>query len=288
MRILTIISAILLFNAFSHATVKAAEVELLPHAPDRYIVNQGDEKTTIKISPQIRIEKLGARAILTIPANKINPFLSQPLVIEKHALDKAPFILGASDNRVILSTGDRIYVRELPNDKGLSWQVFRADKALIDPDDNNLILGYEAIYLGDVEVENFDTISTVKVKHSVQEILKGDRLIPSTMDTLIDYKPHAPNFSIRGRIISVYGGVTEIGENAIITLNKGKHDGLEQGHVLAVYRKSEIKSPTGEIISLPDERIGLVLIFRVFDRVSYALITQSSQSIKVLDAVQTP
>lgn len=288
MRILTIISAILLFSAFSHATIKAAEVELQPHAPDYNIVTQGEKKATIKILPQIRIEKLGAHAIPTIPANKINPFLSQPMVIEKHALDKAPFILGSSDNRVILSTGDTIYVSGLPDDRGLSWQVLRADKALIDPDNNNVILGYETIYLGDVEVESFNTISTVKVKHSAQEILKGDRLIPSAMDTLMDYKPHAPNFSIRGRIISVYGGVTEIGENAIITLNKGKNDGLEQGHVLAVYRKSEIKSPTGEIVSLPEERIGLVLIFRVFDGVSYALVTQSSQSIKVLDAVQTP
>lgn len=247
-----------------------------------------NEKAIIKLSPKMRIEKLGARGIPTIPANKIKPFLSQPLVIEKHALDKAPLILGSSDNRVILSAGETIYVRDLPHDKGSLWQVFRASKALMDPEDNNRILGYEAIYLGDVEVKNFATISSVTVTHSAQEILNGDRLIPSPPDREVDYVPHAPNFAVKGRIISVYGGVTEIGENAIITLNKGIHDGLKEGHVLAVYRKSEVKSPTGEIVTLPDERIGLVLVFRVFDKVSYALVTQSSQAIKVLDAVKTP
>jgi hypothetical protein len=247
-----------------------------------------EEKAIIKLSPKMRIEKLGVHGIPTIPIHKIKPFLSQPLVIERHALDKAPLILGSSDNRVILSTGEIIYVQDLPHDKGSLWQVFRASKALMDPDDNNRILGYEAIYLGDVEVKNFAKISSVTVTHSVQEILKGDRLLPSPPDKDIYYMPHAPHFAIKGRIISVYGGITEIGENAIITLNRGTHDGLKEGHVLAVYRKSEVKSPSDEMIALPDERIGLVLIFRVFDKVSYALITQSSQAIKVLDAVKTP
>lgn len=342
MRTLIIIAAILLINAYSHATGKTAEIELQDHAPDRYIVVHGDtlwsvaarflkdpwrwpeiwhqnknqlknphkiypgniivlektttgnhlklsdEKATIKLSPKKRIEKLSAPGIPAIPINKIKPFLSQPLVIEKDALDHAPLILGSSDNRVILSTGNTIYVRDLPNDKGSAWQVFRAGKALMDPDDNNRILGYEAIYLGDVEVENFATISTVKVTHAVQEILAGDHLVPTPLDAHSDYQPRTPDFPIKARIISVYGGVTEIGENAIITLNKGRQHGLEEGHVLAVYRKSEAKSPTGEIVALPDERIGLLLVFRVFDKVSYALVTQSSQPIKVSDAAQTP
>ncbi|MCO6426804.1 MAG: peptidoglycan-binding protein LysM [Nitrosomonas communis] len=280
MHMLIIIAAILLTNAFSGITAKAAEIELRHNGPD--------QKATIKLFPKMRIEKLGMPAIPTIPVNKIKPFLSQPLIIEKDALDKAPVILGSSDNRVILSVGDTIYVRDLPADKGASWQVFRAGKALMDPDDNNRILGYESVYLGDVEAKNYAPISTVKVTHSVQEILSGDRLIRSSADTFSDYVPQAPDFAIKGRIISVYGGVTEIGENAIITLNKGMQAGLKEGHVLAIYRKSEVKSPKGEVVALPDERIGLVFVFRVFDKVSYALVTQSSQAIKVLDAVQAP
>ncbi|SDH51948.1 LysM domain-containing protein [Nitrosomonas sp. Nm132] len=269
-------------------TIYPGDIIVLEKTAEGSQLKLSNEKAAIKLSPKMRIEKLGVHGIPNIPVNKIKPFLSQPLVIEKHALDKAPLILGTSDNRVILSTGDTIYIRDLPADQGASWQVFRAGKALMDPDDNNRILGYEAIYLGDVEAKNYAPISTVKVTHSVQEILNGDRLIRSPADTLADYVPHAPNFAVEGRIISVYGGVTEIGENAIITLNKGVHDGLEEGHVLAIYRKSKVKSPIGKIVALPDERIGLVLVFRVFDKVSYALVTQSAQAIKVLDAVRTP
>lgn len=342
MRILIIIASILLISSFSHGTIKAAEIELHPHAPDRHVVVQGDtlwsiasrflkdpwrwpeiwdknrgkinnphaiypgdiivlektihgsqlmlanEKATVKLSPKMRIEKLDTRPIPNIPINKIRPFLSQPMVVEKNALNKAPLILGSSDNRVILSTGDTIYIRDLPSDQGNAWQIFRTGKALMDPDDNNRILGYEAVYLGDIQVLNFAEISAVKITHSVHEILVGDRLVPAVMDKFGDYVPHAPEFDIKGRIISVYGGVTEIGENAIVTLNKGIEHGLKEGHVLAVFRKSEVKSPTGKVVALPEERIGLVLVFRVFDKVSYALVTQSMKTIKVLDAIQTP
>lgn len=271
----------------SHA-IYPGDVIVLEKTPQGSFLKISKEKATIKLSPKIRIEKLDSRNIPVIPAKKIEPFLNQPLVIERYALDKAPFILGSSDNRVILSAGDTVYVQDLPSYMGSSWQIFRPAKALIDPDDNNRILGFEAIYLGDADIKNFSQISTVEVTHSVQEILKGDRLIPSTNDMLTDYFPRPPDFQIKGRIISVYGGVTEIGENAIIALNKGLQDGLEKGHVLAINRKSTVKSPTGVLVSLPEERIGLVLVFRVFNRVSYALVTQSTQAIKVLDSVQTP
>jgi hypothetical protein len=245
-------------------------------------------KATVKLSPQIRSEALSMRAIPSIPVDKIEPFLSQPLVIEKNQLEEAPVILGSSDDRVILSTGDTVYVRDLPADRGKSWQIFRSGKALIDPDQDDRILGYEAVYLGNVEVVDFAGISTVKVAHSVREVLKGDRLVPASVTAISDYLPHAPDFPVTGRIISVYDGVNEIGENAIVTLNKGIDDGIEVGHVLAIYRKSEIRSHEGKRVNLPDERIGLVFVFRIFDKVSYALVMQSVQAIKVTDAVKTP
>lgn len=247
-----------------------------------------EEKATIKLSPQIRSEGLPVQAIPSILAAKIEPFLSRPLVVEKGQLDKAPVILGSSDDRVILSAGDIVYVSNLPANHDRIWQIFRSGKALTDPDQNDRILGYEAVYLGSVEVVDFATISSVKVLHSVQEILKGDRLVPAPVSTIRDYLPHAPDFPVVGRIISVYDGVNEIGENAIVTLNKGGDNGIDPGHVLAIYRKSDIRSYEGRRISLPDERIGLVFVFRVFDKVSYALVMQSTQVIKVMDAIKTP
>ncbi|MEK6735634.1 MAG: LysM peptidoglycan-binding domain-containing protein [Pseudomonadota bacterium] len=251
------------------------------------IKGKGDPET-VKLSPRIRAEQIGDTAIPSIPASVIEPFLSQPLVIGKDGLDKAPYILGSSDNRVILSTDNTVYVSGLPEDKGSAWQIFRPGKTLVDPDTDNRVLGFEATYLGDIRVKAFADISTVVITHAAEEILKGDRLVPSPGLIFNNYSPHAPDFEINGRLISVYGGVTEIGRGSIVTLNKGTLDGLEMGHVLAVYRRSHAKALSGKILQLPDERTGLVFVFRVFDKISYALVVQSTQSIKILDAVKTP
>ncbi len=243
---------------------------------------------TVKLSPRIHSDQSSTLAIPSIPASAIEPFLSQPLIIEKDGLANAPYILGSSDNRLILNTGNTVYVSGITEDKGSAWQIFRTGKALNDPDNNGLILGYEAIYLGNIKVNAFADISTATITRATEEILKTDRLVPTPDIIFNNYAPHAPEFDIKGRIISVYGGVTEIGRGAIVTLNKGKLDGLEMGHVLAIYRKSQAKSIRGDILQLPDERTGLVFVFRIFDRLAYALVVQSTDSIRILDAVKTP
>ena len=291
-----------------------------------------------RLSPLVRLEKLEAEAIPSIPVAAIEPFLSQPLVIDKNGLENAPMVLGVSDNRVVLSKGDLVYAKDMPKDKGSSWQIFRPGKTLIDPGpdstltyasrlkeyllltnrDNDAylfdewgrsgeLLGYEAIYLGDAKVEKFDDVSTISIVRSVQEIFQGDRLVLAPPPVFTNYAPHAPDKDIKGRIISVYGGVTEIGQGSIVVLSKGTHDGLEIGNVLAVYstnqsqtsdglhvvsRSLEIGSLIGsskrEVIELPEERAGLVFVFRVFEKVSYALVMQTTQPIRILDVVQTP
>ncbi len=287
-----------------------------------------------RLSPLVQVEKTEVGAIPSIPVAAIEPFLSQPLVIEKNGLENAPSVLGASDYRVAFSKGDLVYAKNMPKDKGLLWQIFRPGKALTDPEHDTTstiwsevaeylvltnrnndvyffdewgrsgeILGYEATYLGDAKVEKFDDVSSISIVRSVQEIYKGDRLVlaPPTMFT--NYVPHAPDKEIEGRIISVYGGVTEIGKDSIVVLSKGKLDGLEMGNVMAIYktnqsqtsddsqvvsRSYEIGTTKRETVELPKERAGLVFIFRVFERVSYALVMQTTQPIRMLDIVQTP
>lgn len=261
------------------------KLEITPHGTRLRIA---DEKATVKLSPKIRGEKNGITAIPSIPPAAIEPFLSKPIVIDSEKLKYAPYILGSSDGRVVLSTGHPTYVQNMPKDQGNTWQIFRPGKALRDPDAGNQILGYEATYLGDIKIIVFDDISTATITYATQEIQKGDRLVVAPDITFNNYAPHAPNQSINGRIISVYGGVTEIGKNAIVTLNKGSNDGLEMGHVLGVYRRSHAQTLEGQHVTLPDERTGLVFVFRVFDKVSYALVMQSTNSIKMLDAVKSP
>ena len=268
------------------------DVVVLEKSPNgiRLRLSEDDEYgvKTVKLSPKIRTEQSGTSAIPSIPAAAIEPFLSQPLIIEKNGLDNAPYILGSSEGRVALSTSNTAYISELPKDKGTAWQIFRPGKALKDPDQKDSILGYEATYLGNAKVTAFADVSTAIITHASQEILKGDRLVPAPGTIFNNYAPHAPDFPITGRIISIYGGVREIGRSGIVALNKGGADGLEMGHVLAIYRRSEAKSLQGQMVQLPDERTGLVFVFRVFDKIAYALVVQSTQSIKVLDAVKTP
>ncbi len=263
------------------------DVIVLEKTSDGSRLRLASEIAVVKLSPQVRMEKSDAAAIPSISATAIEPFLSRPLVTEKEGLANAPLVLGTSDNRVILNAGDIVYVSGLPKDKGSAWQLFRPGKTLTDPDDGQ-ILGYEAVYLGDAKVEKFADISAISIVRSVEEILKGDRLVPTPATAFNNYAPHAPDKAIKGRIISVYGGVTEIGRSSIVTLSKGARDGLVAGNVLAVYRKSQTVSSEREVMQLPDERTGLVFVFQVFEKVAYALVMQSTQPIQVLDAVQTP
>ncbi|HXU94428.1 MAG TPA: LysM peptidoglycan-binding domain-containing protein [Gallionella sp.] len=241
----------------------------------------------VKLSPQVRESSSEHDAIPSIPANAIAPFLSQPLVIEEGALKGAPTLIGAREGRVILGEGDIAFVKGLSADKGNKWQLYRPGKTFVDPDTKE-VLGIEAIYLGNAEATNFGDVSTVTITRSLQEIYKGDRLVVPTGETVSTYLPRAPASNISSRIISVYGGVSLGGQSTVVTLNKGKRDGLEVGHVLALYRKGETVKDNGDNVTLPDERYGLAFVFRVFDKVSYALVMQTRLPVQLLDRAQTP
>jgi hypothetical protein len=241
----------------------------------------------VKLSPQIREGLSEHDAIPSIPASAIAPFLSQPLAIEEGALKNAPTLVGAREGRVILGEGDVAFAKGLSADKGNKWQIYRPGKTFVDPDTEE-VLGIEAIYLGRAEATDFADVSTLAITKSVQEIYKGDRLVVPSGETVGSYLPRAPESNISGRIISVYGGVSLGGQSTVVTLNKGKRDGLESGHVLALYRKGETVKYNRESVALPDERYGLAFVFRVFDKVSYALVMQTRLPVQLLDRAQTP
>jgi len=243
--------------------------------------------SVVKLSPKVRAGHSAHDAIPSIPASAIAPFLSQPLVIEEGALKDAPTLVGAREGRVILGTHDIGFVKGLSADKGTKWQIYRPGKTFTDPDTEEA-LGIEAIYLGNAEVTDFADVSTVAITRSVQEINQGDRLVAPSGAAVNAYLPRAPGGNISARVISVYGGVSQAGQNTVITLSKGARDGLESGHVLALYRKGEEVKNEGEKFTLPDERYGLVFVFRVFDKVAYALVMQTRLPVQLLDRAQTP
>jgi len=263
------------------------DVIILDRATGTLRLGQTGASGVIKLSPKVREGHSTHDAIPSIPANAIAPFLSQPLAIEEGALKDAPTLIGAREGRVVLGAHDIGFVKGLTSDKGNKWQVYRPGKTFVDPDTKEA-LGIEAVYLGNVEVTSFADISTVLITNSVQEINQGDRLVVPSGDAASTYLPRAPESKISASVISVYGGVSQAGQNTVITLNKGKREGLESGHVLALYHKGEIVKNEGQNFTLPDERYGLVFVFRVFDKVSYALVMQTRLPVQLLDRAQTP
>jgi len=241
----------------------------------------------VRLSPRVRDMRSTHDAIPSIPASVIAPFLSRPLVVEEDALQDAPALIGAREGRVVLGNDDTAFAKGLPSDKGDKWQIYRPGKTFVDPDTDE-VLGIEAIYLGNAEVTNFADVSTVAITRSVQEIYAGDRLVVPSIEEVSTYLPRAPESNISARVISVYGGVSQGGQNSVITLSKGTRDGLEIGHVLALYRKGEDVKYEGDKYTLPDERYGLVFVFRVFNKVSYALVMQTKLPVQLLDRANTP
>jgi len=273
-------------GADGRATLQiAGEGQGLPGAP-------GD---SVRLSPRIRdLGASGAAAVSSIPHNVIEPFLSQPLVVEARTLDAYPRVVGAREGRVALGRGDVVYARGISDDRVENYHVFRPAAPLYDPDDTTRKspIAYEAFYLGTARMAKRGEVATLQIQQSKQEIGIGDRLVPVERQPLINYVPRTPERAIDGRIVSVYGGVNQAGTQSIVTLNRGKRDGLEIGHVLALQHTGEtvLDRTAGkrEFIKLPDERIGEMFVFRVFDTVSYALVMRVQQPVKVGDRFSRP
>lgn len=252
---------------------------------------------TTKLSPRIRAESSAGEGIPTIPPQAIEPFLSRPLLIEPDGIDQAPRVVALDERRVVAGDGGKAFVSGMGASKEPSWNLYRRGNALVDPD-TKTTLGYEAIYLGTAKVLQAGEPATIELASVTQEIGVGDRLVPAGRPEIVRYAPHAPAGKVQGRVISIYGGLSTVGEAgkfSIIALNRGRADGLELGHVLALYRdRGTVVDPTrpkgapDAVVQLPEERYGLIFVFRVFDRVSYALVMNVTRPVQPRDIVRTP
>ncbi|MDD5056899.1 MAG: LysM peptidoglycan-binding domain-containing protein [Sideroxydans sp.] len=265
------------------ATGEASTAEAAPIAP---VI----PSNVVKLHPKAQLVAQNTEAIPAIPLNIISSFLSRPLVVETEELDSSPKLVGTYEQRALLSFDDIAYVKDLPHDKGTRWQIYRPSVSFVDPDTDEE-LGQEVMYLGDATVEKFGDPSTLRITKAVMEIHKGDYFAQATSGYSSNYVPHAPSSTISARVISVYGGVQQAGQRAVITLNKGRRDGIEEGLILGLYQKGEIIKTKGWFtpnIVLPDMRYGLVMVFRVFNKVSYALVMETKLPVQLLDRAGNP
>lgn len=244
----------------------------------------------IKLGPQVRAETL-PKEIPAIPPQVIEPFLAQPLVIDVSAFEGAPRIVATQENRFYAGPGDNIFAAGVDPNIQL-WQIYRPGAPLVDPDSGET-LGLEATFLGNARLVSAGEVTTLTVTSVKQEIGRGDYLVAASRPDILSYVPHAPTQDISGRILALYGGLGEGGRSSIISISRGKRDGIEMGHVLSLHRAgllatNRFEGQAEQSHVLPDERYGLIFIFRVFDRVAYALVTSAARPVMQGDAVRKP
>jgi hypothetical protein len=263
------------------------QVVILDKSGDKPLLKLG---RLVNVEPHIYIDD-NKHEIPAIPQQVIEPFLAKPLVLEPSSLDEAARIVAIKGDRLGVGNGDTVYATKLKS-KAEQWQVIRAGKPINDPDQPDTVLGLEAQLLGSARLTAEGEPATLQIVTASQEIGRNDYLIPAPHPDIITYAPHAPAGKIAGRVVKLFDGLGEGGRLSIVSLSRGKRDGLEVGHVLALHRKGATVTNTfedrKETYSLPDERYGLLFIFRVFDRVSYALVMNANGPVLEGDMVATP
>ncbi|NVO04624.1 MAG: LysM peptidoglycan-binding domain-containing protein [Rhodoferax sp.] len=271
--------------------------------------------TTVRVSPRNRIEALADSALPTLRPSAIEPFLAEPIIVDEAEFLAAPRIVSAQEGRVLLTRGDRAYARgqagtPLLDDQAKEklFRVFRSATPLKDPETGK-VLGFEAIYAGkakltssestaeETDADGKTTTSIVPARIDIvaakEEIRVGDRLLPEPPRQVRIYTPHAPQGKLSGRIVSVYGSAVEnAAQNQVVVISKGTADGVDAGTILAVLKNGarvvDKEDATRPTIKLPDERIGLMMVFRTFEKLSYALILEITDGVRVGDRLESP
>lgn len=205
----------------------------------------------VKLTPSVR-EEPHDQAIPPIPLDAIHQFLSRPRVVTQAELEGAAYVVGSQDEHLAVGGGGRVYIRGLPEKPGSKYSVFRPGGVYKDPD-TGAVLGYEALHVADLLLHKSGDPATGVLTWSNREVLKGDRLMPQENAEYPDFIPRAPDSVVSGRIISVIDGVSQIGQYNVVVINKGQADGLQPGHVLAIFQAGqEIADPIGTEIAYRD------------------------------------
>lgn len=244
-----------------------------------------------RLSPRVRSEPLSG-AIASIPYDVIAAFMRRPAVFSKEQIDGAPYVVRTRDEHLIAAAGNDAYVRGLKGAIDDEYSFYSIGVPLKDPDDGAL-LGYEGVYNATGRVTRLGDPATVRLTESARETVDGDRLLPSNVIVSTDFLPRAPDHPIEGRIMSTVDSALVVGTYQFVVINRGKRDGLETGHTLGIWRvgdrvEDNVKSSMGSKVKLPDERSGVFIVFRVFDRLSYGLVMGARIEIRKGDIVRNP
>lgn len=256
-----------------------------------------------RLSPQVRREPL-TEAITAIPYDIVASFMGRPTLLERDQVRRAPYVVAMRDGHVIGAEGNELYARGIKDAAvDTRYSVIHVEEELRDPDTNRL-LGYSGMYVGSGPIATAGDPAKLILTDSTREALQGDKLFPEEVEVQADFVPHAPSSEIDAAIIAVRSH-TVLGQHQVVALNRGSRDGLEPGHVLEIHQtgpvvrdiyakgglgagRSRMSNSFGRKVKLPDERIGVVMVFKAFDRMSYGLVMETSREIRQGDRARTP
>ncbi len=251
------------------------------------VLNRGRD---MKLSPEVRATPI-EHAIPAIPLEAINAFLSRGRIVEPGVLEAAPYVLAGKDGHIVTGAGDEIYARGEFDPSSSSYGIFRKGEVFVDPETHE-VLGIDALDIGLAKLLSSEKdVGTLALNRSTQEIRRSDRLLPEEERRLTaNFFPSAPMDDIHGQLLAVQGGVSQIGLMNVVVINKGAREGLEEGNLLAIYKAGEVVADpvTNSAVKTPDFRAGLLMVFRVFDKVSYGLVLRAERPLKVTDLVRNP
>ncbi|MDO8447250.1 MAG: LysM peptidoglycan-binding domain-containing protein [Rhodoferax sp.] len=276
----------------------------------------GEPTDTVRLSPRTRYESLASDALPTLKSHLIEPFLAEPVIVDENGLKSAPRIVAAQEGRVLLTRGDRAYARghgdavllDDPTQRQKQYRIFRNATPLKDPVTGE-VLGYEAQYVGQALLVRGESTqestgkdgkprtdivpATIDIVGAKEEMRVGDRLLPEPERQLLSYVPRAPQGTVDARIVSVYGSaVANAGQNQVVVINRGTRDGVQSGHVMAIMKDGarlvDKTDAARDELKLPDERNGLLMVFRTFEKLSYALVLEVVDSVKAGDRLVNP
>jgi hypothetical protein len=254
-----------------------------------------------RVLPRVRSQPLEG-AVTSIPYETVAAFMSKPSVLTKEQISLAPYVLSTRDMHVVMADGDTVYARGFsgPVEIGTHYNIVRIGDALRDPDDNRIV-GYDGIFTGAGHVTRGGDPATLIMTESARETEAGDKLFAGGVDVPLDFIPSPPKTKTDGRIMSVSNGVTVIGQYEVVVINRGATDGLAPGNVLAVFQAGDLVADTenkgflngmtrlgAKKVRLPDERTGTFMVFKSFEHLSYGLIMEATNVIRVGDRVENP
>ena len=247
----------------------------------------------VKVNPRVRTRSIDA-TIPSIPIESIRHLLERPLIVDEATLNDSAYVLSSFDNHLINSINDKLYVRKLDTTTGIGrYHIYRPNRPLYDPITDEL-LGYEALYVGESALLLKGDPASVRVTNSEREILRDDRVMPMDNTNFErDFFPTPPSTEVSGEIVSLLDSISKSGAFQTIAINLGNRDGVESGNILRIRRNGAVVADATEenpnfMVKLPDEKIGMAMVIRSFEKMSYALIMEADMPVSINDYVESP